>query len=406
MDKGTIQDWDSLAVEVRLIWDNAKEYNQEGSDIYMMAEKLEASNLTSEHLQQWANASVQSWAENRLQSLGAQPRRNLNLKLSLSQPKPKALRLTMASTTPTPTVVGGTIDNESLRRQKEEMGQALSKVQRANSKVNGSTPVPSSAAPSIRRSASLATERADTVMTDVNGTNTSTPQPQDAARASQPPIAGQAQLPTPVQELATAAVPAAPLTNGTSQHAPALSPTQTGPQSHLNQSVIPMERRLRDPGKGMFLNLFSHCFSSKHHLGLESALLHSVTFKTNPLHPPDPKWKLYRFASPTLTQTSGFIALPPSYRSLLITPNLTPETHSRRRHRVLFTHNSTVYKTPNSTTVPGAFEVKLVPGQNVLSVEVLADLKQGERKEYAPPQLQFDFEKCTMIVDLNMTMGQ
>ena len=36
-----VQDWDALAKEVRLIWDNAKEYNQEGSDIYLMAEKLE-----------------------------------------------------------------------------------------------------------------------------------------------------------------------------------------------------------------------------------------------------------------------------------------------------------------------------------------------------------------------------
>lgn len=43
VENETDHDWDSLAREVRLIWDNAKEYNQEGSDIYIMAEKLEAS---------------------------------------------------------------------------------------------------------------------------------------------------------------------------------------------------------------------------------------------------------------------------------------------------------------------------------------------------------------------------
>jgi hypothetical protein len=41
VENNSIQDWDALAREVRLIWDNAKEYNQEGSDIYNMAENLE-----------------------------------------------------------------------------------------------------------------------------------------------------------------------------------------------------------------------------------------------------------------------------------------------------------------------------------------------------------------------------
>lgn len=81
----------------------------------------------------------------------------------------------MGSSTPTPTVAGGTIDNESLRRQKEEMGQALNRAQRANSRVhqaNGSTPVPSSAAVSVRRSMSIITEPQDTAMSDANGSST------------------------------------------------------------------------------------------------------------------------------------------------------------------------------------------------------------------------------------------
>jgi ATP-dependent helicase STH1/SNF2 len=41
VETDVVQDWDALAREVRLIWDNAKEYNVEGSDIYTMAEKLE-----------------------------------------------------------------------------------------------------------------------------------------------------------------------------------------------------------------------------------------------------------------------------------------------------------------------------------------------------------------------------
>lgn len=41
VEDNVVQDWDSLGKEVRLIWENAKEYNQEGSEIYEMAEKLE-----------------------------------------------------------------------------------------------------------------------------------------------------------------------------------------------------------------------------------------------------------------------------------------------------------------------------------------------------------------------------
>ncbi|KIW23528.1 uncharacterized protein PV07_11720 [Cladophialophora immunda] len=378
VEKDAIQDWDALAKEVRLIWDNAKDYNQEGSDIYLMAEKLEV------------------WSESKMQSLGAQPRRNL--KLSLSQPKPKALRLTMGSSTPTPNLVGGTIDSESLRRQKEEMGQALSKVQRASSKAtqaNGSTPVPSSAAPSVRRSASLATttEQADTITSEVkvNGVS-STPQPQEAVRASQPPAPTPAQqLPTPVQEVEIPLPNTAPLTNG-ARHLERSEPQPSSPganpsvpnNNYLNQSVIPMERRYRDPGRG-----WTH------------ALLASVTFMTNPSLPNDPRWKLVRYGSATKTQTSGFIALPSHYRDLRIIPTTTSELASRRRHRVLFMHNSTVYKESNSNHVEGAFEVRLVPGENVLVVEVLADLRDGEKKAYAPSQLQFDFERCTLIVHLN-----
>lgn len=41
IEDNVVQDWESLGKEVRLIWENAKEYNQEGSEIYEMAEKLE-----------------------------------------------------------------------------------------------------------------------------------------------------------------------------------------------------------------------------------------------------------------------------------------------------------------------------------------------------------------------------
>lgn len=123
---------------------------------------------------------------------------------------------------------------------------------------------------------------------------------------------------------------------------------------------------------------------------------------TNPSLPNDPRWKLDRLGSATMTQTSGFIALPAHYRDVRIIPNLTNEIRRRRRHRILFMHNGTVYKEGNSIHKEGALEVRLVPGENVLVVEALADLREGEKKEYAPSQLQFDFERFTLIVHLSV----
>ena len=50
VQKDSIQDWDSLAREVRLIWDNAKQFNEEQSPIYDMAEVLDVSLQFSPYL--------------------------------------------------------------------------------------------------------------------------------------------------------------------------------------------------------------------------------------------------------------------------------------------------------------------------------------------------------------------
>ena len=42
-EKGQFPSWDAFAEEMRLIWNNAKEFNEEGSQIYQFAEALEVS---------------------------------------------------------------------------------------------------------------------------------------------------------------------------------------------------------------------------------------------------------------------------------------------------------------------------------------------------------------------------
>jgi hypothetical protein len=100
---------------------------------------------------------------------------------------------------------------------------------------------------------SLATDQADTSMMDVK-TNGTAGSP-DADEAVKTPQTSGQQLPTPVQEFETPLPSGTPLTNGITLHAPHLQaspakvPTNTA-FNYLNQSVVPMERRFRDPGRG------------------------------------------------------------------------------------------------------------------------------------------------------------
>jgi hypothetical protein len=54
----------------------------------------------------------------------------------------------------------------------------------------------------------------------------------------------------------------------------------------------------------------------------------------------------------------------------------------------------------SSSHVPGAYDFRLQPGENTIVVDAIAELKEGERKEYAPPQMQFDFERIQLVVVL------
>lgn len=53
-----------------------------------------------------------------------------------------------------------------------------------------------------------------------------------------------------------------------------------------------------------------------------------------------------------------------------------------------------------SPEVPGAYDFRLHPGENIIAVDVIADLAEGDSKPYAPPQLQIDFERITFVIML------
>jgi hypothetical protein len=133
-------------------------------------------------------------------------------------------------------------------------------------------------------------------------------------------------------------------------------------------------------------------------LGLEDALLESVAYMTHPTIPGDPKWKLRVDASPTMTQTSSFIYLPASHYYFRVTPTPTQEIRSRNSWKVCVSANWQAV--PESPHTSGAYDFRLQPGENSIVVDAIASLRSGEKKEYAPSQMQFDFERIHLVVVL------
>jgi ATP-dependent helicase STH1/SNF2 len=46
IEKGRFPTWDAFIAEMRLIWSNAKVYNDDGSQIYVFAESLEVQSIS------------------------------------------------------------------------------------------------------------------------------------------------------------------------------------------------------------------------------------------------------------------------------------------------------------------------------------------------------------------------
>jgi hypothetical protein len=123
-----------------------------------------------------------------------------------------------------------------------------------------------------------------------------------------------------------------------------------------------------------------------------------VTYTTHPHLPADPKWSLTISSSSTRTQISSFIYLPPTHYYFRLTPQLSPELKSRSSWKVCVSSNwNTVAESPHAS---GCYDFRLQPGENTIVVDAIASLRDGERKEYAPSQMQFDFERVTLVVVL------
>lgn len=122
---------------------------------------------------------------------------------------------------------------------------------------------------------------------------------------------------------------------------------------------------------------------------------------TSPLLQDDPKWKLTRHASASLTQTSYYTYLPATYSSIRIIPELHSNLHSgKQKHKLFVINNGIILPATSDNAGRAVYDANLVPGENAVTVEAISALKPGERKEYAKEWEQFDFERITFYMYL------
>lgn len=318
---------------------------------------------------------------------------------------------------------GIAIDEDARRRQDEHVraasgGQAFTSTEtpfRMPSRNNasrqsasaGTTPVGTVEA-SRKRSASVAS---------LSGIDDSSGLPGDLGLID-PALTGDAPPSTsenlqPVQH----AVPA------TSMQPPAIIPQQshsaqiaTTPavfpqQSHSAQvTAIPaiqvnypidtaFDRVMRDPGKGALPLIFTPCSDVNHSLGIEDALYRRIQAETHPDIQHPRSWLMHYWPSETQTQHGMVVHLPPSHSWLRITTFLSQECLLRSASRVVVSRDLEQLRTEELGS-PGVVvcDVKLNTGNNVICVDVLANINKHGEPAPEWPRDRHDFERFTLTV--------
>ncbi|GAB7354703.1 hypothetical protein MBLNU459_g5120t1 [Dothideomycetes sp. NU459] len=346
--------WDAFEDEASYIWTNAREYNEDGSDMYTLAGELE------EHFKRKLALAKDQVEE------PEKPR----IKLNAGRPKP-VLHLG-AKSSPAPPTPGVTVDNDALARQK--------KLVQAG--VNGHrNSLPTRPSPSPARSTPQPPAVAVAAAKPLDGKASSPPLPAAGVKAeksvapspalantrllSAGPDARQSPLPSAIMP------PPAPRPASGSPHPSAL-PVPFTPQ-------VPVYI----PAPATFADSFSRRGS------VAEALLPNLAITTHPqLSIPKP-YRLDIPPSAEFTQQSLTLQLPASHYYIQIIPTVSPQLMSGRQYKLFVTVNGIRLMATNKD-VFGAnaetngfvgrkqvYETALGHGVNRIEVEIVAVTGRG-----------------------------
>ena len=183
-----------------------------------------------------------------MSKMGFGPKR---LKLTVKEPTRLKLRVGTPASASTP--AGGSIDNDSLRRQREETGQALARAQSTDKSV-AMTPVP--AADSIGKRSTSATATTGATDGAHAGDKLKEHHYETSVDSAKIALLSDAQHPPSSQSHATPVIQPPQLANG-----PLPAGSQYGGQINLAPAAMPkpaferdspFDRIFRDPGRGKY----------------------------------------------------------------------------------------------------------------------------------------------------------
>ncbi|PSK60553.1 Chromatin structure-remodeling complex subunit rsc1 [Elsinoe australis] len=335
--------WDAFEEEVSLIWRNAQEYNEDGSEMFNLAEEFK------EHFKTRL-AEVKSKVEEPQSTrikLNARPKPVLHLGAKASQANAQS--------------PGVSVDNEALERQKQLVragvnGQQTPQPPRSNSQV-----------------------------------------PSDSRQASTPPaVKTEKSMASPAPDLArvSSAAPEAKASPGNSMPPPARLPS--GSPFPVAQ---PPAAATYVPSLAPQMATFGETFARTK--PVSEALLPNIHLSSHPQLTTAKPFKLDIPASPDYSQQSITIMLPPPQYYLQLSPTVSQQLSSGRQYKLFVTTNG-VRASPsirpilngdmtNGTERKQVYDVSLLPGVNRIEVEIVAVTGRGGTLEV---------EKTTVFANL------
>ncbi|KAL9121014.1 MAG: hypothetical protein Q9187_002428 [Circinaria calcarea] len=381
--------WQAFEDEISYIWKNARQYNEDGSEIFELANEFEA----------YFNRRLTEAKK----VVSEPPQPKLRIKMSAKSPEPKIkLRFGQKSAHSEDAVIK--VDDSALKRQQELVtaganGQSITGV-------NGTPSLPPSRNP-------FSGTKSSSASIPIPTTNT-TSQSSGGGSATSPPIIINgvkdeihvAKAPTPVpaavkvrrgsdaskeatQSPRLAAVsmpPPASLPASLPTGSPHLQPAASS--NHLTHShtlTNPLDSRWRQPGKDA-----------------SDALISNVTIATHPGLKLDHHFHLDIPPSPTASQQSVVVNLPATHYCLQIIPTISAK-HFQRQHKLFVTVgnqrlNPSPMRAEETDPRRPLYDTRVLPGVNRIEVEMIAGPPRGAPK--VGPGQDIELEKTTVFVNI------
>ncbi|KAJ4199259.1 hypothetical protein NW767_008460 [Fusarium falciforme] len=341
--------WNAFEEKSKLLWTNAFYYNEEGSEIYALAQELK--DFFLDQLKQ-------------AQAVVAEPSQ-AKIKLKVGQP----------TDTPTPSGKKITIHVGGQRDSADTPASAQPTDATTNGQsVNGTARTSTPAVPNVQL------DKARSVSASVPSPSPSVQPALKAEEVASASPAGIPRQPSITSGQATPAPGVAPVP------APASAPVaQPQPVQHNPLVNGYMEQKhFRRPGKG-----------------LDDALIESVRIQAHPAFQSHSPTVATVKPSPTEMQQSATVNLPPHLTRILVVPAI-PD-HLQNRQYSLWTLVNKQPLKPTHHPAPGqqpnerAFEAMLHPGVNVVEAHLIAAIPRNERVPGGP---EVELEVFTIFINV------